>query len=194
MGGSLFIVAAPSGAGKTSLLKALVAKQQQIKVSVSYTTRLARDGELNGKDYFFVSQEKFAYMYKSGYFLESAIVFSNSYGTSRRMITTQLNKGRDIILEIDWQGAGQIRNTYPNCTSIFIFPPSKVALAQRLQGRCQDDERTILCRMRDSENEMSHYIEFDHLIINDDFGLALTRLEGIISSKDHSLDCNCKQY
>ncbi len=194
MGGSIFIIAAPSGAGKTSLLKALAAKQQQVEVSVSYTTRLARDSERDGRDYFFISQEKFTYMHNAGHFLESAMVFNNFYGTSRSITTTRLNEGRDIILEIDWQGAEQIRNIYPNCTSIFIFPPSKAALAQRLRGRCQDDKKTIARRMLDAKNEMLHHIAFDHLIINDDFRLALTRLEGIIIAHDRLLNRIYTQY
>ncbi|OUR64741.1 guanylate kinase [Methylophaga sp. 42_25_T18] len=185
--GSLFIVAAPSGAGKTSLVNALVAKHQNIKLSVSHTTRKARDGEVDGQDYFFVSQEKFAQMRDDGSFLESATVFDNSYGTSSDAVMSQLTQGNDVILEIDWQGAEQVRKNHADCTSIFILPPSKAALVERLRGRGQDDEETIARRMRDAENEMSHYVDFDYLIINDDFELALVELEAIITAKGKSL-------
>ncbi|MBL4637777.1 MAG: guanylate kinase [Proteobacteria bacterium] len=187
MSGSLFIVAAPSGAGKTSLVNALVAKHQDIKLSVSHTTRPARDGEVDGKDYFFISQDKFAQMRDVGSFLESATVFDNSYGTSSDAVMSQLTQGNDVILEIDWQGADQVRKNHADCTSIFILPPSKAALVERLRSRGQDDEETIARRMRDAENEMSHYVDFDYLIINDDFELALVELEAIITAKGKSL-------
>lgn len=190
--GSLFIVAAPSGAGKTSLVNALVAKHQNIKLSVSHTTRQARDGEVDGQDYFFVSQEKFAQMHDAGSFLESATVFDNSYGTSIDAVMSQLNQCKDVILEIDWQGAEQIRKNHPECTSIFILPPSKATLAQRLRGRGLDDEETIARRMGDAESEMSHYIEFDYLIVNDDFELALAELEAIITAKAKSIAVQSK--
>lgn len=185
--GSLFIVAAPSGAGKTSLVNALVAKHQNIKLSVSHTTRQSRDGEVDGQDYFFVSQEKFAQMRDAGSFLESATVFDNSYGTSSDAVMSQLKQGKDVILEIDWQGAQQVRKNHSDCTSIFILPPSKATLVERLRGRGQDDEDTIARRMRDAEDEMSHYVEFDYLIVNDDFELALAELEAIITVKGKSL-------
>ena len=188
MSGSLFIVAAPSGAGKTSLVNALVAKQPEVRLSVSHTTRAARAGEVDGKDYFFVSQDDFAQMRDDSAFLESATVFDNSYGTSSESVLSQLKQGQDVILEIDWQGAEQVRRNYPDSTSIFILPPSKVALEQRLRGRGQDPEETIQRRMRDAENEMSHYIEFDYLIVNDDFDVALKDLTAVISARRHSLN------
>jgi len=187
MSGSLFIVAAPSGAGKTSLVNALVNQQLEVCLSVSHTTRAAREGEVNGKDYFFVSQEEFAQMRDDGAFLESATVFDNSYATSSESVLAQLKRGYDVILEIDWQGAQQVRQNYPDSTSIFILPPSKVALEERLRGRGQDDEDIIARRMRDSVNEMSHYIEFDYLIVNDDFDIALKDLNAVISARRHSL-------
>jgi len=187
MSGSLFIVAAPSGAGKTSLVNALVAKYQQIKLSVSHTTRTPREGEVDGKDYFFVSQEQFAQMRDAGDFLESATVFDNSYGTSSAAVMSELERGHDVILEIDWQGAQQVRKNQPDCTGIFILPPSKEALEHRLQGRGQDDDATIARRMRDAENEMSHYVEFDYLIINDDFELALDELKAIMTARRQTL-------
>ena len=188
MKGSLFIVAAPSGAGKTSLVNALVEKHPEVHLSVSHTTRSARAGEVDGQDYFFVDQEKFAQMRDAGAFLESATVFDNSYGTSSEGVMAQLQQGYDVILEIDWQGAEQVRRNYPSCTSIFILPPSKLALEQRLRGRGQDDNETIARRMRDAEAEMSHYIEFDYLIINDDFEQALLNLEAVITAKRYSIE------
>ena len=188
MSGSLFIVAAPSGAGKTSLVNALVNKQFEVCLSVSYMTRAAREGEVNGKDYFFVSQEKFAQMRDDGDFLESATVFDHSYGTSSESVLSQLKQGNNVILEIDWQGAEQVRRNYPDSTSIFILPPSKLALEQRLRGRGQDNEEVISRRMLDAENEMSHYIEFDYLIVNDDFDIALKDLNAVISARRHSLN------
>lgn len=187
MSGSLFIVAAPSGAGKTSLVNALVAQQADIALSISHTTRAARAGEMNGKDYFFVMLEQFIAMQGEGAFLESATVFDHSYGTSSEAVFEQLKAGIDVILEIDWQGAEQVRRNYPDSTSIFILPPSKQALEQRLRGRGQDNEDVIARRMRDAENEISHYVEFDYLIVNDDFELALTELVAIISARRHSM-------
>jgi guanylate kinase len=187
MSGSLFIVAAPSGAGKTSLVNALLTQHQNIKLSVSHTTRAAREGEVDGRDYFFVNQEKFAQMRDDSAFLESATVFDNSYGTSSDAVMSELKQGVDVILEIDWQGAEQVRKNHPDCTGIFILPPSKATLEQRLRGRGQDDDETIARRMRDAENEMSHYVEFDYLIINDDFELALAELKAIITARGKSL-------
>lgn len=185
--GSLFIVAAPSGAGKTSLVNALVEQQSAVRLSVSHTTRPPREAEVNGQDYFFVSQESFAQMRDAGAFLESATVFDNSYGTSSETVLTQLQQGLDVILEIDWQGAEQVRSNFPESTSIFILPPSKAALEQRLRGRGQDNEEIIARRMRDAENEMSHYVEFDYLIVNDQFDVALTDLAAIIIARRHSI-------
>jgi len=185
--GSLFIVAAPSGAGKTSLVNALVEQQKNIALSVSYTTRTARDGEVAGKDYFFVSPKVFSNMRGRGDFLESAIVFDHSYGTSSEAVFEQLKVGIDVVLEIDWQGADQVRKNYPKSTGIFILPPSKKALEERLRGRGQDDTAVIKRRMRDAENEISHYVEFDYLIVNDDFDRALAELITIISARRHSM-------
>jgi len=185
--GSLFIVAAPSGAGKTSLVNALVEQQNNIALSVSYTTRTARDGEVAGKDYFFVSPKVFSNMRGRGDFLESAIVFDHSYGTSSEAVFEQLKVGIDVVLEIDWQGADQVRKNYPKSTGIFILPPSKKALEERLRGRGQDDTAVIKRRMRDAENEISHYVEFDYLIVNDDFDRALAELITIISARRHSM-------
>ena len=187
MSGSLFIVAAPSGAGKTSLVKALVERQQNVCLSVSHTTRAARAGEIEGKDYFFISEQDFDKMRDNGDFLESATVFDHSYGTSGAAVHRQLAQGNDVILEIDWQGAEQVRRNFRDSTSVFILPPSKQALEQRLRGRGQDDEAVIERRMRDAENEMSHYIEFDYLLVNDEFEQALSDLMAIISARRHSM-------
>jgi guanylate kinase len=185
--GSLFIVAAPSGAGKTSLVNALVAQQSDVRLSVSHTTRPPRESEVDGQDYFFVSGDSFAQMRDTGAFLESATVFDNFYGTSSETVAAQLQQGLDVILEIDWQGAEQVRNNFPESTSIFILPPSKMALEQRLRGRGQDNDETIARRMRDAENEMSHYVEFDYLIVNDQFDVALSDLAAVIIARRHSI-------
>lgn len=187
MSGSLFIVSAPSGAGKTSLVNALVEQCSDVRLSVSHTTRSARAGEVNGKDYFFVNQDEFAQMRDASEFLESATVFDNSYATSSKAVMNQLQSGYDVILEIDWQGAEQVRKNYNDCICIFILPPSKLALEQRLRGRGQDDDETISRRMRDAEAEMSHYIEFDYLVINDDFDIALADLIAIITARRQSI-------
>ena len=192
MAGSLFVVSAPSGAGKTSLVNALVDQYEKISLSVSHTTRAAREGEINGQDYCFVSREQFAALRDAGEFLESATVFDHSYGTASEAVLSQLKQGTDVILEIDWQGAEQVRNNHPDCTSIFILPPSRTTLEQRLRGRGQDNEDIIARRMHDAENEMSHYVEFDYLIVNDDFDQALSDLVSVITAQRLSLDIQKK--
>lgn len=186
--GTLFIFSAPSGAGKTSLVKKLVEKTSHLGVSVSHTTRAPRQGEVDGKDYHFTSKEKFEEMIMSGSFLEHAQVFDNYYGTSQEWVQTELAAGRDIILEIDWQGAAQVRRLVPEAVSVFIAPPSIEALRERLNGRGLDDTAIIERRMADARNEMSHYAEFDYLIINDDFENALEELRSIIIARRHRLD------
>jgi guanylate kinase len=188
MSGSLFIVAAPSGAGKTSLVNALVDKNEQVKLSVSHTTRPSREGEVDGKDYFFIDQATFSQMRDNSEFLESATVFDNSYGTSSEAVLSQLKQGFDVILEIDWQGAQQVRKNHPEAIGIFIMPPSRDTLEQRLRNRGQDDESIIARRMRDAVSEMSHYVEFDYLIINDDFNTALAEMEAVITAKRKSIE------
>jgi guanylate kinase len=178
--GQLFIVSAPSGAGKTSLVKALVEKHADIVLSVSHTTRAPRLGEVDGEDYHFVSQIEFDRMRDAGEFLESATVFDHAYGTSTAAVSSQLAQGQDIILEIDWQGAGQLRRSDLACKRIFILPPSKAELESRLRGRGQDDDAVIARRMRDAKSEMAHYVEFDYVVINDEFEQALVDLEAII--------------
>ena len=180
MSGTLYIFSAPSGAGKTSLVKALLEQTPAIEVSVSHTTRASRPGEENGRDYHFTDSASFEKMVTDSAFLEHAKVFDNYYGTARSSVDDPLQQGQDVILEIDWQGAEQIRRLYPEAVSVFILPPSKAALRERLQGRGQDSEEIIDRRMRDAVSEMSHYAEFDYLIINDDFDQALQELRSIV--------------
>ena len=181
--GSLYVVAAPSGAGKTSLVKQLLETTEKIAVSVSHTTRSPRPGEVDGEHYHFVDDAIFEKMRDNQQFLEHAQVFDNFYGTSRLAVDSLLEKGLDVILEIDWQGAQQIRKLYTDCCSIFILPPSRAALEERLRSRGQDDDSIIERRMRDATSEISHYQEFDYLVINDDFDEALEMLKAIILAR-----------
>ncbi|HHI93007.1 MAG TPA: guanylate kinase [Gammaproteobacteria bacterium] len=181
--GTLYIVSAPSGAGKTSLLKVLLENADGIGLSVSHTTRAMRSGEQNGVHYHFVDENTFKQMITQGDFLEHARVFDHYYGTSQAAVMAQLASGQDIILEIDWQGARQIRKRFDDAVGIFILPPSKTALRERLTGRGQDDEAIIARRMRDAETEMSHYDEFDYVVVNDNFDTAVADLQAIISSQ-----------
>lgn len=180
--GKLYIISAPSGAGKTSLVKQLQAEMDQLVVSVSHTTRSMRNGESNGRDYFFVSVEAFQAMLEAQAFLEYAQVFDNFYGTAQKTVEDNLAQGLDVILEIDWQGAQQVRKLLPDSVSIFILPPSIEVLKQRLQNRGQDSDEIIARRMRDAVTEMRHYPEFDYLIVNDDFDLALNQLKSVITA------------
>lgn len=180
MKGTLYIFSAPSGAGKTSLVKALLEQTSGIEVSVSHTTRSTRPGEENGRHYHFTDIASFEALVEQGAFLEHARVFDNYYGTAKSSVDDPLQQGQDVILEIDWQGAEQIRRRYPEAVSVFILPPSKAALRERLQGRGQDPEEIIDRRMRDAVSEMSHYAEFDYLIINDDFDAALQELRSVV--------------
>lgn len=180
--GQLYIVSAPSGAGKSSLLNALRGRLPEVVVSVSTTTRQPRPGEQDGVHYHFTTVESFRQQVAEGNFLEYAQVFDNYYGTSRLSVNALLELGRDVILEIDWQGAQQVRERAENATSIFILPPSVDALRERLQGRGQDSEATIQRRMRDARSEMSHYPEYDYVVVNDDFAAALDDLASIFRS------------
>jgi len=180
MKGTLFIVSAPSGAGKTSLLKELVAADPQLDVSVSHTTRTRRPEEEGGKDYHFIDEAGFVRMIGEGAFLEHAQVFDNYYGTAEAAVQELLDAGQDVVLEIDWQGARQVRKCIPDAISIFILPPSPQALCDRLSARGQDSEEVISRRMRDAKNEMSHYAEYDYLVVNDDFSSALKELDAIV--------------
>lgn len=183
--GTLFIFSAPSGAGKTSLVTSLLACTQHIGVSVSHTTRAPRPGEVDGKNYHFVSKEEFISMAGEGAFLEHAQVFDNYYGTSQAWVEAELEAGRDVILEIDWQGAQQVRRLIKDTVNVFIAPPSISALRERLRNRKQDDEETIERRMRDARNEISHFVEYDYLIINDDFDNTLQELRSIVIARRH---------
>lgn len=180
MNGNLFIVSAPSGAGKTSLVSALLSSHEEIDLSVSYTSRPPRPGEMNGEDYHFVSRETFLEMARHGDFLESAEVYGNLYGTSQSWIRAEIAKGRDILLEIDWQGAAQVRRIFPECISIFILPPSLQALEDRLKGRKQDSADVIAQRIACAREDVSHVAEFDYVIINDRLDAALEHLKAVV--------------
>lgn len=180
MSGSLFVISAPSGAGKTSLVHALLATNPQIDLSVSYTTREPREGEVNGVAYHFVSRATFLKMAQRGDFLESAEVYGNFYGTSQKWISQENAKDRDILLEIDWQGAEQVRHIFPGCVSIFILPPSIEALEQRLKGRGTDHSDVIARRMAAVREDVAHVAEFDYVIINDDLNEALREFNAVV--------------
>ena len=192
--GSLFIIAAPSGGGKTSLVNALLKNDPRLVLSVSHTTRAARPGEIDGQHYHFVSETEHEQMVRNGDFMEHARVFDHHYGTNRNSVAAQLEQGRDVILEIDWQGARQVRTVFPDCCPIFIIPPSLEDLRKRLTGRGQDSEKVIQRRMRDAQAEISHWAEFDHLVVNDNFEAALEELLAIIndhrSGKPHKVNKN----
>lgn len=181
--GTLYVVAAPSGAGKSSLVNALIARLPFVYLSISHTTRPMRPGEKDGEHYHFVAAEEFLRRVGEGEFLEHAQVFDNYYGTSQKYVQDQLNLGHDVILEIDWQGAQQVRKLMPQCRSIFILPPSKEALQERLEKRQQDSDQIIARRMQDAVSEMSHYAEFDYLIVNDDFYKALDEMCTIFTAR-----------
>jgi guanylate kinase len=181
--GTLYTVSAPSGAGKTSLVAALANQCDDIKVSVSHTTRPIRPGEVDGVNYHFVAEEQFTSMLERTEFLEHARVFGNLYGTSQIWVQEQLASGLDVVLEIDWQGAAQVKKLMPGSLSIFILPPSRSTLQERLTNRGQDDAEVIDRRMSEAVEEMSHYIESDYLIINNDFELALAQIHALIVSQ-----------
>jgi guanylate kinase len=185
--GRLFVIAAPSGTGKTSLVKALMQEVPTLAVSISFTTRDRRPTEQDGRDYHFVSREQFADMEKRGAFLEHAVVFDNRYATGREQVESALDRGQDLILEIDWQGAAQVRKALPECISIFILPPSRASLAGRLRGRATDSPEVIARRLQDSVTELSHWREFEYVIVNDLFDQALADLKAIIEGRGGTL-------
>jgi guanylate kinase len=178
--GNLFIITAASGAGKTSLVSQLLEKDNQVRLSVSHTTRQPRPGEVDGLHYYFVNEAQFLEILSAGGFLESADVHGAKYGTSQSSVDIGLQAGYDMVLEIDWQGAAQVRNIYPQATSIFILPPSLMALDQRLNNRGQDSAEVIAKRLAAAREEMSHVVEFDYVTINDNFEVALQDLLAII--------------
>lgn len=186
--GTLFVVAAPSGAGKTSLVNALVARHPGVVLSVSHTTREPRPGERDGTHYHFVSDAEFERMARAGGFLEHADVFGSRYGTGRSQVEQALRAGNDVVLEIDWQGARQVRDAMAESLGVFILPPSREALAERLQGRGQDSPEVIESRMAKAREEISHFHEFDFLVVNDDFETALGDLEAILRAQRLRLD------
>jgi guanylate kinase len=185
--GRLFVIAAPSGAGKTSLVKALLASEPRLRLSVSHTTRKRRPTEEDGREYHFVAVPQFEGLVARGEFLEHARVFDNFYGTARGFVEEQLRQGHDVILEIDWQGAQQVRRAMPQCVSIFILPPSRRALAERLTRRATDSAQIIARRLADATADMSHYREFDYVIVNDDFAQALSDLRRIVAGRARDL-------
>jgi guanylate kinase len=183
MNGSLFIVSSPSGGGKTSLVRALVEAEPDVRLSVSYTTRNARPGEVDGRDYHFVTPPVFERMLEAGEFLESAVIYGNRYGTSQKWIEHERAEGRDVLLEIDWQGAQQVRRVIRQVVSIFILPPSPEVLESRLRGRGQDSEEVVARRLAAARHEIAHVSEYDYVIINDDFNRAAQDLRSIIRAE-----------
>lgn len=181
--GTLYIISAPSGAGKTSMVKALLQSTPDVVVSVSNTTRAPRPGEQDGSDYHFIDKAEFERLVEAGEFLEYAKVFDNYYGTRRAMVEAELEAGRDVILEIDWQGARQVASAAPEAIKVFILPPGAAALRERLNARGQDSEEIIERRMRDAISEMSHYSEYQYLIFNDDFDTAVEELRAVFVSR-----------
>jgi len=181
--GRLFVIAAPSGAGKTSLVKALLERRPELRLSISHTTRKMRPTEQPGREYYFVSIDEFKARIGRGEFLEHAQVFDNYYGTGREPVEQQLAQGRDMILEIDWQGARQVRKALPECVTVFILPPSRRALEERLRNRRTDSDEVIARRLRDAVGDMSHWDEFDYVVVNDDFERAVADLARIVDDK-----------
>jgi guanylate kinase len=185
--GRLFVIAAPSGAGKTSLVKALLQRKPELHVSISYTTRKMRPTEEDGREYHFISVADFQQLVDQGLLLEYAQVFDNHYGTGRRPVETELTRGNNVVLEIDWQGAQQVRKALPECVTIFILPPSRQSLEERLRNRRTDSEEVIARRLRDAVGDMSHWNEFDYVVVNDDFEKAVGDLVRIIEGHGEHL-------
>ncbi len=184
--GRLFVISAPSGAGKTSLVKALLQRKPELHVSVSYTTRKKRPTEEDGREYHFISVTDFQQLVAQGQFLEHAQVFDNFYGTGRRPVDVELTQGNNVVLEIDWQGARQVRNAMPACVTVFILPPSRHALEERLRKRQTDSEDVIARRLRDAVDDMSHWGEFDYVVVNDEFEKAVADLVSIVESEGNA--------
>ncbi len=185
--GRLFVIAAPSGAGKTSLVKALLQRKPELHVSISHTTRRKRATEEDGREYHFVSVEEFLRLRDQGEFLEYAQVFDNYYGTGRRPVETELARGNSVVLEIDWQGAQQVRRAMPDCVTIFILPPSRKSLEDRLRNRRTDSDEVITRRLQDAVGDMSHWREFNYVVVNDDFEKAVAELASIVEGRGEPL-------
>jgi len=181
--GHLFLVTAPSGAGKTSLVRELLKDHTNLKFSISYTTRPMRPTEQHGRDYFFVDKPGFERMVQADEFLEHARVFDNYYGTSKQTVEAEMAAGRDVLLEIDWQGAAQVRKLMPEAVSIFVLPPSRAELERRLRSRATDDEAVIARRLQDAVGDMSHWSEFDYVVVNEDFQRAVDELAAIVTGR-----------
>ncbi len=179
----LFVIAAPSGAGKTTLVQALLRKNPELRFSISYTTRPQRRNEADGVDYFFTSREQFAKLREQGEMLEHAEVFDNNYGTSRSQVAEHLAEGNNVLLEIDWQGAQQVRESMPECVTVFILPPSRRELERRLRGRGTDSSDVIERRLRDAVSDMSHWDEFDYVVVNDDLDQAVLTLQAVLDGE-----------
>ena len=185
--GRLYVISAPSGAGKTSLVKRLLESEPRLRLSISHTTRTRRPTEVEGREYHFVTKPQFEELAARGEFLEHARVFDNNYGTARAFVEAQLAAGHDVLLEIDWQGAQQVRRAMPDCVSIFVLPPARQALAERLARRATDTAEVIRRRLSDAAGDMSHYREFDYVVVNDDFEHAVTDLMRIVAGKGEDL-------
>jgi guanylate kinase len=185
--GRLYVISAPSGAGKTSLVKALLKSEPRLRLSISHTTRTRRPTEVEGREYHFVSKPHFEEQVLRGVFLEHARVFDNDYGTSRAFVESQLAAGHDVLLEIDWQGAQQVRRAMPECVSIFVLPPARQTLAERLARRATDTPEVIRRRLKDAAGDMSHYGDFDYVVVNDDFERAVADLKRIIEGQGEDL-------
>lgn len=185
--GRLIVISAPSGAGKTTLVRALLASEPQLRLSVSHTTRKRRPNEHDGREYHFTTVPQFEALIARGEFLEYARVFDNLYGTSRAFVAKELDAGRDVLLEIDWQGAAQVRRAMPECVSVFILPPSRATLAERLARRATDTAEVIARRLAEAAADMSHYREFDYVVINDDFERAVQEIERILAGRGEPL-------
>jgi len=183
MNGLLFIISSPSGGGKTSLVRALLEAEPEVRLSVSYTTRDARPGEVDGRDYHFVTPPVFERMLEAGEFLESAVIYGNRYGTSQKWIERERAEGHDVVLEIDWQGAQQVRRLLRQVVTIFILPPSPEVLESRLRGRGQDNEEVVIRRLAAARHEIAHVSEYEYVIINDDFNRAAQDLRSIIRAE-----------
>jgi len=192
--GRLIVISAPSGAGKTSLVKALLEADDGARFSISFTTRTPRHGEVDGRDYHFVSEARFEEMVVAGEFIEHARVFDNLYGTGRSQVEALTDQGYDVLLEIDWQGARQIRQTMPECLSIFILPPSTAELERRLRGRSTDSEAIIQRRLKDARDDMSHWGEFDYAVVNETFELALRDLRSVLDGAGEHLRSDAPEH